>query len=71
MNQIKLRFHPDRIKYVLTKPIHGASQYVDKTDPENRTVIINLIPNRELYQTDLSPKNRNRSILIFRSNYLP
>lgn len=69
--KIKLRFHPDRIKYVLTKPIHGASQYVDKTDPENRTVIINLIPNRELYQTDLSPKNRNRSILIFRSNYLP
>jgi predicted DNA-binding transcriptional regulator YafY len=47
---IKLRFSKQRIKYVTTKPIHGASQYPDKSDPENRTLIINLIPNRELYQ---------------------
>ena len=52
--EIKLRFSPQRIKYVTTKPIHGASQKMDKTDPENRTVIINLIPNRELYQNLLS-----------------
>ena len=48
--EIKLRFSKQRIKYVTTKPIHGASQRLDKTDSENRTIIINLIPNRELYQ---------------------
>ncbi|GGF79129.1 helix-turn-helix transcriptional regulator [Wenyingzhuangia marina] len=51
---IKLRFSSSRIQYVSTKPIHGASQRMDKTDPENRTIIINVIPNRELYQTLLS-----------------
>lgn len=52
--EIKLKFSAQRIPYVLTKPIHGASQRLDKTDSENRTIIINLIPNRELYQTLLS-----------------
>ena len=52
--EIKLRFSAKRIPYVLTKPIHGASQRLDKTDPENRTIILNLFPNNELYQTLLS-----------------
>ena len=52
--EIKLRFSSHRIKYVTTKPIHGATQRLDKTDPENRTIIINLVPNRELYQNLLS-----------------
>ena len=52
--EIKLRFSAKRMPYVLTKPIHGASQRLDKTDPENRTIILNLFPNKELYQTLLS-----------------
>ena len=52
--EIKLRFSAKRIPYVLTKPIHGASQRLDKTDLENRTIILNLFPNNELYQTLLS-----------------
>lgn len=52
--EIKLRFTKKRIPYVLTKPIHGASQRLDKSDPEERTIIINLLPNKELYQTLLS-----------------
>jgi predicted DNA-binding transcriptional regulator YafY len=51
---LKLRFSAKRIPYVLTKPIHGASQRLDKTDPENRTIILNLFPNKEMYQTLLS-----------------
>jgi predicted DNA-binding transcriptional regulator YafY len=51
---IKLRFSANRIKYVTTKPIHGASQRLDKSDPEERTILIELIQNRELYQTLLS-----------------
>jgi predicted DNA-binding transcriptional regulator YafY len=52
--KIKLRFNPQRIKYVLTKPIHGATQKLDKTDLENRTISIEVIPNKELYQLLLS-----------------
>jgi predicted DNA-binding transcriptional regulator YafY len=52
--EIKLRFSTGRIPYVTTKPIHGASQRLDKTDPEQRTIIINLLPNNEMYQTLLS-----------------
>tara|TARA_R110002049_G_scaffold209615_2_gene380524 strand:+ start:275 stop:1312 length:1038 start_codon:yes stop_codon:yes gene_type:complete len=52
--EIKLRFSFERINYILTKPIHGATQKVDKSDPENRTITIVVIPNRELYQTLLS-----------------
>ncbi|MEN8883684.1 MAG: WYL domain-containing protein [Flavobacteriaceae bacterium] len=52
--RIKLRFSLARIPYVLTKPIHGATQRLDKSDTENRTIEIEVIPNRELYQTLLS-----------------
>lgn len=52
--KIKLRFSEKRIKYVLTKPIHGASQIIDKNDPEERTIFIEVVPNRELYQLLLS-----------------
>lgn len=51
---IKLRFNENRIQYIVTKPIHGATQRMDKTDVEKRTIVINVIPNRELYQTLLS-----------------
>jgi predicted DNA-binding transcriptional regulator YafY len=52
--EIKLRFSSKRIPYVITKPIHGASQKLDATDPEKRTIILKLLPNNELYQTILS-----------------
>jgi predicted DNA-binding transcriptional regulator YafY len=52
--EIKLRFSKKRMPYVLTKPIHGASQRLDKLDPEERTILLNLLPNNELYQTLLS-----------------
>ncbi|MHB1105025.1 MAG: helix-turn-helix transcriptional regulator [Lutibacter sp.] len=52
--KIKLRFSEQRIKYVLTKPVHGATQKLDKSDLENRTILIEVIPNRELYQLLLS-----------------
>ena len=52
--EIKLRFSVKRLPYVITKPIHGASQLLDKTDPEKRTIILNLLPNNEMYQTLLS-----------------
>ena len=51
---VTLRFAADRMPYVTTKPIHGASQIPDKTDPEGRTSRISVLPNRELYQTLLS-----------------
>jgi len=52
--EIKLRFSTGRIPYVTTKPMHGASQRMDKTDPEQRTIIINVLPNNEMYQNILS-----------------
>ena len=52
--EVKLRFSSKRIPYVITKPIHGASQKLDSTDSENRTIILNLFPNNEMYQTLLS-----------------
>lgn len=52
--KIKLRFSKQRIKYVLTKPMHGATQKIDKDDIENRTISIEVIPNKELYQLLLS-----------------
>ena len=51
---LKLKFSAKRIPYVITKPIHGASQRLDKTDPERRTIILNLLPNNEMYQAILS-----------------
>lgn len=50
---IILRFSTERIKYILTKPLHGT-QKIDRKDLEKRTVIINVIPNFELYQLLLS-----------------
>ena len=52
--EVILRFSVKRIPYILTKPLHGVSQRLDKTDPENRTIILNLLPNKEMYQTLLS-----------------
>lgn len=49
--EVKLRFSKKRMPYVLTKPIHGASQRLDKLDPEERTIILNILPNNEMYQT--------------------
>ena len=52
--EVKLRFSAKRIPYVITKPIHGASQRLDRNDPEKRTVILNLLPNYEMYQAILA-----------------
>jgi len=52
--QVKLKFSKNRIPYILTKPIHGASQRLDPSDAKKRTIIINVIPNRELFQLLLS-----------------
>lgn len=52
--EIKLRFSKSRIPYVITKPMHGASQRLDQSDPEKRTIILNVLPNNEMYQTLLS-----------------
>jgi predicted DNA-binding transcriptional regulator YafY len=38
---------------VLTKPLHG-SQKLDKTDEDDCTIIIEVIPNNEMYQLFLS-----------------
>ncbi|WP_416440836.1 helix-turn-helix transcriptional regulator [Leeuwenhoekiella sp. A16] len=51
---IKLRFRESRIKYIDTKPIHGATQKKDHSDPDGLTRTITVIPNNELYQTLLS-----------------
>tara|TARA_B110000238_G_scaffold108959_1_gene118603 strand:- start:7993 stop:9027 length:1035 start_codon:yes stop_codon:yes gene_type:complete len=51
---VKLRFSAKRIPYVITKPIHGASQRLDRNDPEMRTIILNLLPNYEMYQAILA-----------------
>ena len=52
--EVKLRFSAKRMPYVITKPIHGASQRLDRNDPEKRTVILNLLPNYEMYQAILA-----------------
>ena len=52
--EVKLRFSVKRLPYVITKPIHGASQRLDRNDPEERTVILNLLPNYEMYKAILS-----------------
>lgn len=53
LEKIYLNFSEQRINYVLTKPLHG-SQKLDKTDEEERTITIEVIPNHELYQLLLS-----------------
>ena len=52
--EVKLRFSVKRLPYIITKPIHGASQRLDKTDSEKRTIVLNLLPNKEMYHTLLS-----------------
>lgn len=52
--EVVMRFSKDRIKYVLTKPIHGVTQKSIKNDSEGRTISIKVIPNNELYQLLLS-----------------
>ena len=52
--KIKLRFDKKRVRYVITKPLHGASQKLDSSDLNRNTIYIEVIPNRELYQTLLS-----------------
>jgi len=52
--EVRLRFSATRMPYVITKPIHGASQRLDRNDPEQRTIILNLLPNYEMYQAILS-----------------
>lgn len=47
--EIRMRFSPKRINYVLSKPLH-PSQRPDKSDDEGRTVIIEVMENKELYQ---------------------
>lgn len=53
LEKIKLKFSEQRINYVLTKPLHG-SQKLDRTDVDGQTVIIEVIPNYELFQLLLS-----------------
>lgn len=50
---ITLKFSANRISYIKTKPLHN-SQRLFKEDEEGRTVIIKVIPNRELTQLILS-----------------
>lgn len=52
--EIKMKFSKKRLPYVLTKPIHGATQRIDKSDVSGQTIIIEVIPNFELFQTLLS-----------------
>lgn len=51
--KIILKFLEQRIKYVITKPLHGT-QKLDRSDPDGLTIQIEVIPNFELYQTLLS-----------------
>lgn len=51
---ITLRFRESRIKYVDTKPIHGATQKKVSDDTSGLLRTIKVIPNRELYQLLLS-----------------
>lgn len=53
IEKIHLKFSDKRINYVLTKPLH-SSQKIDRTDIDGRTISIEVIPNRELYQMLLS-----------------
>ena len=52
--KIMLRFDKERYKYVKTKPIHWATQKLVNGDLENPIITIEVIPNRELFQSLLS-----------------
>lgn len=45
VEKIVLRFAPERYPYVASKPLHGSMRFID---PDNCTVEISVIPNREL-----------------------
>ncbi|OBX24546.1 WYL domain-containing protein [Gelidibacter algens] len=53
LEKIHLKFSEQRVNYVLTKPLHG-SQKLDKSDEGGQMVIIEVVPNNELYQLLLS-----------------
>lgn len=53
LEKIHLKFSEQRLNYVLTKPLHG-SQKLDRKDVDGRTVMIEVIPNNELFQLLLS-----------------
>jgi len=53
VEEVVLKFSENRINYVLTKPLHG-SQRPFRTDESGNSILIEVIPNRELYQLILS-----------------
>lgn len=53
IEKIQLKFSEKRIKYVLTKPLHG-SQRIERADEDGLTITFEVIPNQELYQLLLS-----------------
>ncbi len=53
VEKVVLKFSEHRINYVLTKPLHG-SQRPYKADESGTSIMIEVIPNRELYQLILS-----------------
>ncbi|WP_028872943.1 helix-turn-helix transcriptional regulator [Psychroserpens burtonensis] len=53
LEKIRLKFSEKRLKYVLTKPIHGT-QKLDTTTTSQNIIKIEVIPNKELYQLLLS-----------------
>ena len=53
VEEIVLKFSEHRINYVLTKPLHGT-QKPYRIDGSGNSIKIEVIPNRELYQSLLS-----------------
>ncbi|WP_420378788.1 helix-turn-helix transcriptional regulator [Gilvibacter sp.] len=53
ITEIALLFSDDRIDYVTSKPIH-QTQRPDRSDDSGQTMLIKVIPNRELIQLILS-----------------
>lgn len=51
MENIVLRFTPNRLPYVLSKPLHESQRH---TEDDGMCVRLQLIPNREFYQKILS-----------------
>lgn len=55
IEQITLRFSPERIQYVLSKPLHHSQKITNK---ENGIIQISVIPNKELDSLILSFGNQ-------------
>ena len=51
IQEIRLRFTPKRLQYVLTKPIHKSQKCMD---PDNGIIMLQLIPNKEFESLILS-----------------